>query len=850
MLAKIFLSLFDVIFNFLHSVFSSYGLAIIGLSIVISILLNLLQSVVNRGLNGFNSKYTDLFDSMNEMEHIHNNVEKHFYIKELYKIHSYKNYYKLLDILPVLIQIPFFIAAYVYLVENASMNGEAFLFLRDLSLQDQMYFNINLLPIFMTIVNLFSGMVYSSNENRKSIQFVIVPLIFLFFLYDKPSSILLYWTMSNMISLGLNLRKFCKNNKLPRLTIQWNSLALLAGSNIILLISIIYWFLARRVLSGSFSVSLSVNLANWLAILNALAILYLMNRGTDKAPKIKRIVGFTVFVALILIFIQIQHRCFFDFCKLSAKKKEALFFFVYALLLFTYLMEQIRLPRLNKKFIAGLDIKHVIPVILVPLYYVLLNPGYFDLSSSIAFIILLTVVPIVLYLAFQIFLGEKLKRETSIILCVLTPVVFYLMPLINQLVGVRAEESFLNLIVILLITICFSIYISRKIRIDYIVIFLSLVILINMGASLLDKGRISTETASEEVSPIGQSLSAVDKSLPDERPSVYFLIYDAYADPDMMNHYGVDNDKQFDYLKSLDFRFYTDVYTLFPASLGSIAKALNMTDQFYTDRESREVISGKSLVDDYLQSVGYETNYVLKEYYVLGTSSFDGNYIFPERVDTENYQNRMFSIAKSIVLGEFKFDDEVKLGNFTKEEWIAKKREIMASTNAPTFLYTHTGPGHSQNSGKCLSTEIDDYYERLDVANKEMTEDIETILEHNPNSIIIIAGDHGPYLKGDCTSLRNYKADEISGDLIRDRFGMFLAIKWPENNKYNDYDVAVLQEAFIPVMAYISRDESLLKYNLRGSCTDKYDSLPAKMIEAGNIGLGKDKGTPVSQIMK
>jgi hypothetical protein len=93
-----------------------------------------------------------------------------------------------------------------------------------------------------------------------------------------------------------------------------------------------------------------------------------------------------------------------------------------------------------------------------------------------------------------------------------------------------------------------------------------------------------------------------------------------------------------------------------------------------------------------------------------------------------------------------------------------------------------------------------------------MKQDVETIIQNDPGAIIIVAGDHGPYLTKNCHNTgRHYDISEISRLDIQDRFGTFLAIKWP-TEEFSQYDdITVLQDVFPVVFAYLFDDCTFLE---------------------------------------
>lgn len=136
--------------------------------------------------------------------------ERYYLLSAYYRQNNYHPLYSLRSSLSLLIQIPFFIAAYSFLVNLDLLEGKSFLFLNNFSKPDEFFsvfgININVLPIIMTIINLLSAYIYSNNLMLKEkFQLYITPLIFLFLLYNSPSALVLYWTMNNIFSLFKNL---------------------------------------------------------------------------------------------------------------------------------------------------------------------------------------------------------------------------------------------------------------------------------------------------------------------------------------------------------------------------------------------------------------------------------------------------------------------------------------------------------------------------------------------------------------------------------------------------------------------------------------------------------------------
>lgn len=137
-----------------------------------------------------------------------------------YKEMGYKPIYALKGSLSILLQIPFFIAAYHFLSTLELLNGAGFLMISDLGSPDGLIkiagLSINLLPILMTAINMISGVIYTKGFPLKDkLQLYITALVFLVLLYQSPSGLVLYWTFNNLFSLGKNIFfKYVKHKSL------------------------------------------------------------------------------------------------------------------------------------------------------------------------------------------------------------------------------------------------------------------------------------------------------------------------------------------------------------------------------------------------------------------------------------------------------------------------------------------------------------------------------------------------------------------------------------------------------------------------------------------------------------
>ena len=151
-----------------------------------------------------------------------------------------------------------------------------------------------------------------------------------------------------------------------------------------------------------------------------------------------------------------------------------------------------------------------------------------------------------------------------------------------------------------------------------------------------------------------------------------------------------------------------------------------------------------------------------------------------------------------------------------------------------SFIYMHSAlPRHGQNSGVCRPNETALYENRLTEANDEMQQDISIILKNDPGAILIVAGDHGPYLTRNCVRYIDFDASELTRLDIQDRFGTFLAIRWPTQDFENYDDITVIQDTFPAVFAYLFSDTSILEAKIETTTISNKITVVDGVIQVG-----------------
>lgn len=225
--------LVEFIFTFFYKGFSNFGLAIVGVSLAINVLALPLYIIADKLQKKERDKRISLESGIARIKSTFKGDEQFMLLSTYYKQNQYHPMYVLRSSVSLLIQVPFFIAAYHFLSNLGLLQGVGFLFINDLGKPDNLLvlngIIINLLPIFMTIINLVAGAIYTRGfPLREKVQLYAMAFLFLILLYTSPAGLVLYWTLNNIFSLVKNSIQKMKHAK-HVVTIGFASFGVLAG---------------------------------------------------------------------------------------------------------------------------------------------------------------------------------------------------------------------------------------------------------------------------------------------------------------------------------------------------------------------------------------------------------------------------------------------------------------------------------------------------------------------------------------------------------------------------------------------------------------------------------------------
>ena len=185
---------------------------IINIVLVMNVLLLPLYRRADEVQERENEKQKALKKGVDHIKKSFKGDEQYLILSTYYRQNDYKSIYALRSSISLMLQIPFFIAAYDFLSNEYTVLSSAFGPISSLGNPDGLICGVNVLTIAMTTINILSSIIYTKGQPfRSRIQLYVMALAFLFFLYNRPSGLVFYWTLNNLFSLVKNVFAKLKN---------------------------------------------------------------------------------------------------------------------------------------------------------------------------------------------------------------------------------------------------------------------------------------------------------------------------------------------------------------------------------------------------------------------------------------------------------------------------------------------------------------------------------------------------------------------------------------------------------------------------------------------------------------
>lgn len=223
----IYLLMTDVLNGIHKFIFSNYGIAIMLLTVIVKLLVFplVLRAIKIQAKSSAEIKRIKPHLEVINEKYKEDPQEKQRQTWKVYQEHGVNPLSGMRSCLPILPQMPVFIALYRISNDTIDLQGANFLWIRDLSQADHLlhfgahiplvgsYFNI--LPILVAFTQMVSSKISMSraiqnitDPNQQQMQRMmvyVIPVIVMVTMYHFPAALMLYWLTSNTIQIGQSL---------------------------------------------------------------------------------------------------------------------------------------------------------------------------------------------------------------------------------------------------------------------------------------------------------------------------------------------------------------------------------------------------------------------------------------------------------------------------------------------------------------------------------------------------------------------------------------------------------------------------------------------------------------------
>lgn len=204
------------VLKFFYKIFHNWGVAIIMLSLVIKVVLHPLTAKSMRSMKEMQALQPHMARIKEEYKDNPQKMNKE--MMELYRKHKVN---PLGGCLPMLLQMPVFIALWQALTRAIELRGAGFLWIKDLSAPDALYRlpfsfeipligkmmgpidSINLLPILMGLATYLQQKLTptpGTQASQQRMMSVMMTVMFTLIFYNFPSGLVLYWLVNTVLT--------------------------------------------------------------------------------------------------------------------------------------------------------------------------------------------------------------------------------------------------------------------------------------------------------------------------------------------------------------------------------------------------------------------------------------------------------------------------------------------------------------------------------------------------------------------------------------------------------------------------------------------------------------------------
>jgi len=179
----------------LHKLTLNWGWAIVGLVVTLKIAFYWLNATAYRSMGKMKAINPRIMEMRERLKDKPQQMQQ-----EMMRIYREEKVNPLGGCLPILVQMPFFIALYWVLLSSAEMRNAPWIgWIRDLSAPDPFF----ILPVLMTLTSLLQTWLNPTPPDPIQAKMMwIMPLVFSVMFFFFPAGLVLYWLTNNILSIA------------------------------------------------------------------------------------------------------------------------------------------------------------------------------------------------------------------------------------------------------------------------------------------------------------------------------------------------------------------------------------------------------------------------------------------------------------------------------------------------------------------------------------------------------------------------------------------------------------------------------------------------------------------------
>lgn len=287
------------------------------------------------------------------------------------------------------------------------------------------------------------------------------------------------------------------------------------------------------------------------------------------------------------------------------------------------------------------------------------------------------------------------------------------------------------------------------------------------------------------------------------KPNVYLFIMESYQGQEALTKiYNFENESFYHYLQENDFKIYNDFYAVCPTTRASIFSLLTYKSDINTSTATvSDILKQKtpSTVIDTFRENGYQIKYHFPNEYLVHTQKHLFTNFLPQIKLIRKYRTDIdFLKEVSLKIDEFgkssvPFLSIIKIGGITEDD------------NTYTGGVAHI-PNNLRRTDQLeqIPALRKNYLHEM-VRQNELTKDIlRQVISNDPQSVIILVGDHGPLFYEIWKEKGNFNHYHVSEEeYLLDRYNVLGAIRLPADMTSSE-EIHFVPEVFQLIFAKLS----------------------------------------------